>query len=93
MNEPRAEGEIVNIGRRGAGDDARARPADQGDDRQHVGDRPRAVRGGVRTGFEDIRTRIPDLTKIGSLIGFRPEIPLDAILRDMIEDGRRRLGH
>ena len=35
--------------------------------------------------------RIPDLTKIQGLVGYRPEIPLDAILRDMVEDGRRRL--
>ena len=42
-------------------------------------------------GFEDIRTRVPDLGKLRALIGHRPEIPLDAILRDMIEDGRRRL--
>jgi UDP-glucose 4-epimerase len=42
-------------------------------------------------GFEDIRIRVPDLTKIQGLVGYRPEIPLDAILRDMVEDGRRRL--
>jgi len=39
---------------------------------------------------EDIRTRVPDLSKIQKLVGYRPEIPLDGILRDMVEDGRRR---
>ena len=93
MNEPRAEGEIVNIGgvepvtmlelaRRiltltGSASELVLVPYEQA----------------YGPGFEDIRTRIPDLTKIRNLIAFRPEIPLDAILRDMIEDARRRLGH
>ena len=93
MNEPRAEGEIVNIGG--------VEPVTM----LELARRIRTLTGSTSEivlvpyeqaygpGFEDIRTRIPDLTKIGSLIAFRPEIPLDAILRDMIEDGRRRLGH
>jgi UDP-glucose 4-epimerase len=90
MNEPRALGEVVNIGgvepvtmlelaRRvkaltGSASDITLVPYD-------------AVYG---AGFEDIRTRVPDLAKIGDLVGYRPEISLDVILRDMVEDGRRR---
>ena len=92
MNEPRAEGEIVNIGS--------VEPVTM----LELARRIRTLTGSTSEivlvpyaeaygpGFEDIRIRIPDLTKIRSLIAFRPEIPLDAILRDMIEDGRRRLG-
>jgi UDP-glucose 4-epimerase len=90
MNEPRAEGEIVNIGglepvtilelaRR-----IKAMTASASEIELVPYDKA------YGTGFEDIRTRVPDLTKIQRLIGYRPEIPLDAILRDMVEDGRRR---
>jgi UDP-glucose 4-epimerase len=90
MNEPRAEGEVVNIGA--------AEPVTMLD----LARRIKSLTGSASEialvpyekvygrGFEDIRTRVPDLTKIQRLIGYRPEIPLDAILRDMVEDGRRR---
>jgi len=91
MNEPRAEGEIVNIG----GIEpvtilelARRIQALTGSASEIVRVPYEEAYG---AGFEDIRTRIPDLTKIQGLVGYRPEIPLDAILRDMVEDGRRRL--
>jgi UDP-glucose 4-epimerase len=42
-------------------------------------------------GFEDIRLRVPDLSRLRELIGDHPSSSLDAILADMIEDGRRRL--
>ena len=35
--------------------------------------------------FEDMARRVPDLTKIGRLIGYRPKHSLDEILRDVIE--------
>ena len=36
-------------------------------------------------GFEDMPRRIPDLTKIKSLIGYEPKIDLDGILDRVIE--------
>jgi len=36
-------------------------------------------------GFEDMAIRIPDLTKIKSLIGFQPSVNLDGILDRVIE--------
>jgi len=39
-------------------------------------------------GFEDMRRRVPDLTKIAEAIGYRPKRNLDAILRDVIAEFR-----
>ncbi len=36
-------------------------------------------------GFEDMPRRVPDLAKIGALIGYRPSKPLDEILRGVID--------
>lgn len=35
-------------------------------------------------GFEDMKIRIPDITKIGKYIGFKPEIGIDDILKKVI---------
>jgi UDP-glucose 4-epimerase len=37
-------------------------------------------------GFEDMRRRVPDLTKIHKAIGYRPKRGLDQILKDVIAD-------
>jgi len=39
-------------------------------------------------GFEDIRERIPDITKVQQLIGFEPKVSLDEILRRVIDHMR-----
>jgi UDP-glucose 4-epimerase len=49
-------------------------------------------------GFEDMPRRVPDLTKIGNLIGYRPTRSLDQILDDVIasshsEPGTPARGH
>jgi nucleoside-diphosphate-sugar epimerase len=36
-------------------------------------------------GFEDMLRRVPDIGKVNKLIGFRPEMSLDGILRSVIE--------
>ncbi len=41
-------------------------------------------------GFEDMHRRVPDISKIARLIGFRPSFDLDAILRSVIEHERAR---
>ncbi len=43
-------------------------------------DRLRAVRGGLRGGLRGHARRIPDISKIGELIGWRPTRTLDEIL-------------
>ncbi|HYC93788.1 MAG TPA: GDP-mannose 4,6-dehydratase [Thermoanaerobaculia bacterium] len=35
-------------------------------------------------GFEDMPRRVPDITKIGNLIGYKPQTDLDGILRQVI---------
>ena len=36
-------------------------------------------------GFEDMPRRVPDISKVGSLVGFRPTVTLDQILHSVIE--------
>jgi UDP-glucose 4-epimerase len=42
-------------------------------------------------GFEDMPRRVPDISKVGKLVGFRPQMNLDGILETVIEyqSGRR----
>jgi nucleoside-diphosphate-sugar epimerase len=42
-------------------------------------------------GFEDMPRRIPDITKVGNLVGFQPKMSLDGILHSVIDyqSGRR----
>ncbi|HEX7778968.1 MAG TPA: hypothetical protein VF424_07015, partial [Vicinamibacterales bacterium] len=42
-------------------------------------------------GFEDMPRRVPDLTKIGKYIGYRPTVGLEEILRRVIEHTRATL--
>lgn len=39
-------------------------------------------------GFEDMRRRVPDISKIGAAIGWKPTISLEQILKDVIEHFR-----
>jgi UDP-glucose 4-epimerase len=43
-------------------------------------------------GFEDMPRRVPDISKISSLVGFRPEMSLDGILKTVIDyqSGRQK---
>jgi UDP-glucose 4-epimerase len=43
-------------------------------------------------GFEDMSRRVPDITKVGRLIGFRPGRCLNQILGDIIAHEQRNLG-
>jgi UDP-glucose 4-epimerase len=42
-------------------------------------------------GFEDMPRRVPDMTKIQSLVGYRPTLALDDILRRVVEHHRAAL--
>jgi UDP-glucose 4-epimerase len=42
-------------------------------------------------GFEDMMRRVPDLSKIGALIGYQPKVGLDEILNHVIEHERSKL--
>ncbi len=41
-------------------------------------------------GFEDMRRRVPDLSKVARAVGFKPQRTLDDILKDVIADMRNR---
>ena len=43
-------------------------------------------------GFEDMMRRIPDVSKLERLTGFRPRTPLDRTIRDVLDDLRARGG-
>ncbi len=42
-------------------------------------------------GFEDMLRRVPDVSKLERLIGFRPRTTLEEIVRDVVADQRSRL--
>ena len=39
-------------------------------------------------GFEDMPRRVPDITKVGKAVGYKPTLSIDDILRDVIEHQR-----
>jgi UDP-glucose 4-epimerase len=91
MREPKAEGQTVNIG---SSDpitimDLALRIKEMTGSRSPVVLVPYEQAYGK--GFEDIRNRVPDLARIGQLIGYRPERTLEAILQDTIEFTRKKL--
>lgn len=84
MREPRAHGEVFNIGN------------DQEITILKLAERVREATGGLSeirlvpyseaytAGFEDMQRRVPDLSKIAGLIGYKPTRSLDQILADVI---------
>ena len=88
-SEPRAIGEVFNIGNRGeisirdlaervkvmAGSDSPIRfvPYDQA----------------YEAGFEDMPRRVPDISKLNALIGYDPKVGLEEIIRRVIEHARQ----
>jgi len=42
-------------------------------------------------GFEDMQRRVPDVRKLERLVGFRPQTPLEDVVRDVVADHRARL--
>ncbi len=89
IGEPRAVGEVFNIGN------------EQEVTILGLAERVRDLTGkrspivtipydqAYESGFEDMPRRVPDLTKIRALIGYRPTFDLDGILRDVIDDFQR----
>jgi UDP-glucose 4-epimerase len=89
--EPRAVGEVFNIGSRNevsirelaervkqlSGSDSVIQyvPYDQA----------------YEAGFEDMPRRVPDLSKIGALIGYEPKVGLDDIIRSVVQHARNNV--
>jgi UDP-glucose 4-epimerase len=84
-DEPRAVGEVFNIGNT------------EEVSIQALAERVRTLTGSrspielipydeaYEAGFEDMPRRVPDISKIGALIGYRPRLGLDEIIRTVIE--------
>jgi len=85
MAEPAAVGEVFNIG------------SDEEVTIRSLADRVKALTGShseiicvpyeqaYGEGFEDMPRRVPDISKIGSLIGYRPTKSLDQILQGVVD--------
>ncbi len=89
MQEPRAVGDVFNIGNR-----AEITILE-------LAERIKAITGSASSivripydeayehGFEDMPRRVPDLTKLHQLIGYEPKVQLDEILQSVIDHMRR----
>ncbi len=86
--EPRAIGEILNIGN----DQEISIRALAELIRQMTGSQSEIVsvpyEAAYEAGFEDMQRRVPDLTKIRRLIGYEPRVPLERIVESVIEYAR-----
>jgi len=88
--EPRAVGEVFNIGNVGEVSIL------------HLAEKVKAMTSSSSTiqmvpydeayeaGFEDMPRRVPDLTRIRALVGYEPSLQLDEVLREVIEHIRSR---
>jgi UDP-glucose 4-epimerase len=45
-----------------------------------------------KTGFEDMRRRVPDITKVGERIGWKPTRDLTSIIEEVVAERRERSG-
>jgi UDP-glucose 4-epimerase len=83
--EPRAIGEVYNIGNTGEVTiqelAERVKAMTQSNSPIHLVPYDEAY----EAGFEDMPRRVPDISKIRALIGFEPKLGLDAILRRVID--------
>ena len=89
-HEPRAVGEVFNIGNTGEVTirDLAARVKElTGSDSaiQYI-----PYDDAYEAGFEDMPRRVPDISKICGLIGYRPKLELDEIIRTVIEHIRQK---
>ncbi len=88
MDHPDAVGQVFNIGNPSeiTIEDLACRVKEMTGSRSEIQRVPYEEAYGK--GFEDMRRRVPDLTKVGNLIGFEPKIELDQILQSIIDHFR-----
>ena len=90
VNEPRAIGEVVNLGNpqevsiAGLADIVRARSGSFSEIVRIPYDQA------YEAGFEDMPRRVPDISKVRNLIGWEPQMNLNAIIDSVIEYWRSR---
>ena len=89
-HEPRAVGDVFNIGSTGEvtiGELAE-RVKKMTNSASPIEKVPYDV--AYEAGFEDMPRRVPDITKIQSLVGFAPKMGLDDIIRSVVEHVRQK---
>ena len=89
-HEPRAIGDVFNIGSTGEvtiGELA-ARVKKMTDSDSSIETIPYDV--AYEAGFEDMPRRVPDISKIQSLVGFAPKMGLDDMIRSVVEHVRQK---
>ena len=91
VEKPAAVGEVVNIG---STDETsiyelavRVRDAASSDSQIAFV----SYQDAYQDGFEDMARRVPDVSKLESLVGFRPRITLETIVGDVLADQRSKL--
>jgi UDP-glucose 4-epimerase len=89
INEPRAVGQVFNIGngREISISDLAARIKAMTGSSSPIVKIP--YDQAYEAGFEDMPRRVPDISKIGALIGYKPTVELDEILTRVIESLRQ----
>jgi UDP-glucose 4-epimerase len=87
--EPRAIGEVFNIGSTGEVTirDLAQRVKEMTDSASPIHYVP--YDEAYEAGFEDMPRRVPDLSKLRDLIGYEPKLDLDAIIRTVVEHVRQ----
>jgi UDP-glucose 4-epimerase len=90
INEPRAVGQVFNIGN---GEEITISDLAQ-KVKTMAGSQSEIVKipydKAYESGFEDMPRRVPDISKIGKLIGYAPTVELDEILNRVIESFRQQ---
>ncbi len=90
MNEPRAVGQVFNIGNM----EETSIAALATKIKQMTGSASEIVKipydEAYEAGFEDMPRRVPDITKIQKLVGYKPTVSLDGILTKVIAHFRER---
>jgi len=90
MVEPRAVGEVFNLGNR---EEVTIRALAERIKAHTGSDSPIRVipyDEAYEAGFEDMPRRVPDLTKITRLIGYEAKVGLDEIIQRVVTDFRTR---
>jgi UDP-glucose 4-epimerase len=84
LEEPRAEGEVFNVGSREETTilDLAGRVIEKADSISTV--RLVPYTEAFPKGFEDMRRRMPDISKAGSVIGWQPQRTLDRIIQELV---------
>ena len=89
-SEPRAIGEVYNIGNtheisiRDLADRVKAATGSQSPIQYIPYDQA------YEAGFEDMPRRVPDISKLGKLIGYAPKVQLDEIIKRVVDHARER---